>query len=365
MEHRALQAPGVLHADHDAGEQAFEHPRRREVEGRPDLARVLLHGRLAFRAGDAEARDETLGEGQVVVADPGERQVGHDLVLIRQPVEGDRVACRRDRAAGGQHHALGAAGRAGGVEDDRGVVARARLDAGAPALVEIGVGRHRRAPVRLHGRKAAQPGVVVVAQAPLVVVDHMGQVMQPLLHREHLVDLLLILDDRDLHLGVFEHVAHLVGDRVGVDRHGDGAERLRRQHGPVQPRPVGSDHGDPVAAPDAEALKPDRKGADLVELVRPAPGLPDAEVLPAHRRPRRAPAQMVEQQLRKGVVRRGGIANGRHAVSPGVSCPVPPVRAAASYCPGENGVRAGKSSLGFAWTGSARRRRLPATPPRP
>ena len=54
------------------------------------------------------------------------------------------------------------------------------------------------------------------------------------------------------HVGVFEHVGHLVGDRVGIDRHRHGAERLRGNHRPIEPRPVGADDRDFVAALHAE-----------------------------------------------------------------------------------------------------------------
>ena len=53
-------------------------------------------------------------------------------------------------------------------------------------------------------------------------------------------------------LGMVEHIGHLVGDRVGIDRHRNGAERLRRAHRPIEPRPVGADDGDLVAALEAE-----------------------------------------------------------------------------------------------------------------
>ena len=39
----ALDRARVLHADHDLGEQVFEHSRRRKVVGRPDLAQVRHH----------------------------------------------------------------------------------------------------------------------------------------------------------------------------------------------------------------------------------------------------------------------------------------------------------------------------------
>ena len=53
-----------------------------------------------------------------MVADPGHRQVAQHLVLLGQAIEGDRVAHGADDVVVGQHHPLGHAGGARGVEDD-------------------------------------------------------------------------------------------------------------------------------------------------------------------------------------------------------------------------------------------------------
>ena len=55
-EQPALGRARVLHPDHHARQQRLEHARRREMEGRADLAQIFGGGRRAFRAGHAEAR---------------------------------------------------------------------------------------------------------------------------------------------------------------------------------------------------------------------------------------------------------------------------------------------------------------------
>ena len=45
-----------------------------------------------------------------------------------------------------------------------------------------------------------------------------------LLDREELVDLFLVLDEGEPHLGVVEDIGHLLGDRVLVDRHRNAAQ---------------------------------------------------------------------------------------------------------------------------------------------
>ena len=125
-EQLALQPAGVLHADGDAGEQPLEDARRREIEGRPDLAQVLRHRLGAFRAVHAEAGDIALRVVEIVVADPGERQVGEHAVALAEIVERRRVARGADGSPRLQHHALGAAGGAGRVEHDADFVAACR-----------------------------------------------------------------------------------------------------------------------------------------------------------------------------------------------------------------------------------------------
>ena len=70
--------------------------------------------------------------------------------------------------------------------------------------------------------------------------------------RQDLVHLLLILDDGDDAAGIVEHVAELIGNRIGIDRNGNRAERLRGEKGPIEPRPIAADDRDRLAALDAE-----------------------------------------------------------------------------------------------------------------
>ena len=124
-----------------------------------------------------------------------------------------------------------------------------------------------------------------VAQAPLLVVDHQFQLRQAVLHRLDLVDLLLVFDGGQPRLGMSQHKGQFFGDRVGVDRHRDRAEHLRRHHRPVELRPVGADDGDGLAALEAELVQADRIGAHDLQRLAPGPALPDTEILVPHGRP--------------------------------------------------------------------------------
>ena len=110
------------------------------------------------------------------------------------------------------------------------------------------------------------------------------QLRQPVGDGDDLVDLLLVLDDCELHLGVLEHVGHLVGHRVLVDGNGNAAEALHGGKRRIEARAVVADDGHRFAALEPELSQADGKRAHLVAQLRPGPGLPDAEVLVAHGR---------------------------------------------------------------------------------
>ena len=96
--------------------------------GWAELAQVVGGGVGAFGTCHAEARHIALRIVEIVVADPGERQIGEHLVAVGQPVEGDGVARGAIERCAAQHHALRAPRRAGGVENDRGFGALAGVD---------------------------------------------------------------------------------------------------------------------------------------------------------------------------------------------------------------------------------------------
>ena len=193
-------------------------------------------------------------------------------------------------------HALGLAGRARRVEHDRHVVGRALRDL---AVEEARMRAIEFAADLLQPLEARH--VLVVAQAARIVVVDVRE-RRDLRHRlQHLVDLLLVLDDRVGDLRVVQHEDELGRGRVLVHRHRDAAQRLRRQHRPVEPRPVVADDREVHAA--LEALRGEAAGerAHLVRDLAPRPGLPDAEVLLAAGRMRGAHLRVVQQKTRKRI----------------------------------------------------------------
>ncbi|MCY1290079.1 hypothetical protein D9M70_392040 [compost metagenome] len=198
-------------------------------------------------------------------------------------------------------HALGLAGGAGGVEDDRGVVGLARGDG---FVIEARMRLIELAPQLLQPLVRHQRGMLVVAQAARVFIDDMvhdaAGLGQLRLDFQQLVDLLLVLDDGEVDLRIVEDVDHLIGDSVLVQRHRHAAQRLRRRHGPVQPRAVVANHRQVHAALESERGQTTCQRPHLLCRLGPAVCLPDAEILLAIGRMIRPLLGVRQQPSREG-----------------------------------------------------------------
>ena len=124
-----------------------------------------------------------------------------------------------------------------------------------------------------------QEGLVIVPHTARVVIYNRPQGGEMVLLGQDLVDLLLILRHDECDFGVVQNEAHLLRDRVLIDRHGNGAEALRGAHGEIEPRPVVADDGDLLSALQAERFQAGGELAHRIAEVGPGPRLPDAEVL--------------------------------------------------------------------------------------
>jgi hypothetical protein len=133
---------------------------------------------------------------------------------------------------------------------------------------------------------------------------------------QQLVDLLLVLDDRETHLGVVDR-KHVLGRRgVLVQRHRDRPQALRRQHGGVQARAVVAHHHQVLTAPQARCGQATGHALDQHGQLGPGGGLPDAVDLLAQRGRRRPRRSVVEHQtgerLRHALVSLCSAAHSRH-----------------------------------------------------
>ena len=81
---------------------------------------------------------------------------------------------------------------------------------------------------------------------------------------QHLVGLLLVLDQREGDLRVLEDVDQLVGNRILIERHRDAADRLGGDHRCIEARPVLADQREVLAAAESFCEQPGGDGLDLV-----------------------------------------------------------------------------------------------------
>ncbi len=317
--HRVFPARGVLHPDRDGGQQPLEITRRREEIAGGDLAQVVLHRRLALRTVHAEPGPERLAHGKDEVAHPCHRQIGEHAVAGRQPVELGRGPRGLDDVAVRQHHALGLAGGAGGVEHDAGVVRAQRRD----PHIELGPEpRLRRPPLRLQVRQRGQPRVVVTPQPARVEIDDPVDPPDPVGDLQDLVDLLLVLGHDDPRAAMVEHIGHLVGHCVLVERHRNRLAHARRNHRPVERRPIAADHREMISRPQPEVQEPQRDRPHLDGGLGPGPALPDPELLLAPGRPLPVQPDIARQKRGKRYGRRS-LRRRDHAVLPsGLAGPV-------------------------------------------
>ena len=111
---------------------------------------------------------------------------------------------------------------------------------------------------------------------------HLLEQRQLLAHGADLLQLLVVLDDDDLGVGVLQHVLALLG-RVGlVDRH-DGC--ARRESGEIEIGPLGPGVGedrDLVALFDSKVDQAERKRTDHLQHLGKAAACPLAVLLEAH-----------------------------------------------------------------------------------
>ncbi len=226
-----------------------------------------------------------------MLADPRHRQIGQHVLVLAQPLALDRVLRGDDEVVVAQHHALGLAGGAGGVKNDR--------EIGAPTLGDLvgekaGLRRGECAPLLLHRGVAVEEGLRIVSHAAPVAVEDRLEPGDAFLHREQLVDLFLVLGDGETHLGMVEDEGHLVGAGILVDRYRHAADSLGRRDRPIEAGPVVADDRQLVAALEAHRREAAGEIADLARDLAPGPALPDAIVLLAVGRLVAAPRRMIE-----------------------------------------------------------------------
>ncbi len=196
----------------------------------------------------------------------------------------------------GQHGALGVAGSARGVADERHLVGLALFDLGLEMIRVLAT----EVPAQLHDLLVRlEPVQPVAPDAARVVVHDQSQGGQLILERQELVHLLLVLGDDYRGLGVVEDEHQLARDDILIDGHRGPAQAHRRDLGPVEPRPVVADHRKLVAAAKAQCAQALGQIADLIMALLPGVRLPYAAILLPHGGVRAELARVPLQQPRK------------------------------------------------------------------
>jgi hypothetical protein len=140
-----------------------------------------------------------------------------------------------------------------------------------------------------------------VPEPARIVVDDDAERRHLAADLQQLVDLLLILGQRELRAGMLDDIGKLVGHRILVDRYRHPAQGLRRAHRPIEPGAVVADHDQPIAALESQVGQAGRQPPDLGGDMGPVIGLPDAVFLLAIGRTARAGAGALRQKLGKRV----------------------------------------------------------------
>jgi hypothetical protein len=157
-----------------------------------------------------------------------------------------------------------------------------------------------------------QARLPIVAQAARIVIKNVLQVRDFGANLEHLVDLLLILDDGEMNLGVIEHKLHLGSGSILIHWHRYATETLHRSHREIQPRTVLADDCQMLTTPKADLKQPGRDFAYLLPHLFPRPALPDPQVLFADGDRTRSRPRVVSEQTRKSISARRRV----HRLSP-------------------------------------------------
>ncbi len=143
--------------------------------------------------------------------------------------------------------------------------------------------RCERAPLLLHVLEGEERRVLVLPQAARVGVDDVADLRELVEHVEDLVDLLLVLGDDEGGVAVVDDVGDLGEVRVLVEPDRRRAGRLRGELGQTH-----SGRLSPMIATlsprlQAERDEAEREVPDVVVVLAPGEGLPDAELLLAQR----------------------------------------------------------------------------------
>ena len=296
--HPVLQARCVLQRDGDDGIEFLPDARHGEEDGRLHLAQIVGHRLRAF----GEVHHRSKRHRGVVAGDAfgdvAQRQEHQPFLVVTCDDQVVGMAHLTHHAAVGMHGALGRTCRAGGVDQDREIIAAAACQHLVP---EVFAALHVIAAERGELGERHHHRIGEAREALHVEYDDALQGRAARAAAQNLVELLFVLDEDHLGAEIVDEIFDLrrrVG-RIDARRHAAGAEDAHVGMDPFGHR-IRHDGG------DVAGLKADRmqRVGDVPGDRQPlAPGrrLPDAELLFADRRPVAARLHREQKALRNRV----------------------------------------------------------------
>ena len=136
----------------------------------------------------------------------------------------------------------------------------------------------------LHLLKCMKTRLRIVTQSASVVVNDVREARHGFPDFEQLVDLFLILNDREIDAGVFQHIGHIGRRGVLIQGNSDATQTLSSGHRPVQTRTVVANYREIHAAFETQRRESAGELADMFGGLRPAGRLPDTQIFFPERR---------------------------------------------------------------------------------
>ena len=122
-----------------------------------------------------------------------------------------------------------------------------------------------------------EDAVVIFAQTAWIQIDDRLKIFQTVANVEDFIHLLLITGHDKPRIAVVQNIGNLIAHRVLVNRHGHSANRLCRQHGPIQIRAVATRNRHVIPFFCTQREQTQGQGLHLLHRFTPGPALPNTK----------------------------------------------------------------------------------------
>jgi len=119
--------------------------------------------------------------------------------------------------------------------------------------------------------------MVIFAHPPPIDIHNRADIWGAILNFENLVDLLLIASNHKARAAMIEHIGHLIGHGILIERHRNRTAHLNSNHRPIERRAVAPNDRDLVTFFEAKVQQTTGRRINLGFCLGPAPSLPNAK----------------------------------------------------------------------------------------